>query len=132
MEKKQLSYEQRVYDLVSKRKKELVQIQQLLQEPNTRFLNCFAIQTRATSPFEYGGGLNHHLQPLFILGCFIGSVIGFPNNTDKIVIIDMIFDKYLKQFAKNKFKFKTFVIENLPNLALRPPSLDLKIDFKKM
>ncbi len=44
----------------------------------------------------------------------------------------MIFEKYLKLFVKNKFKLKTFMIENLPNLALRPPSLELKIDLEKM
>lgn len=44
----------------------------------------------------------------------------------------MIFEKYQECLKNKKFKTKTFMIEDLPNLALRPASLELKIDVGKL
>ena len=48
------------------------------------------------------------------------------------MVILMIFTQFEDIIKKEQFKIKTFLIENLTNLALSPPSLTLKLNMEKI
>eukprot|EP01016_Furgasonia_blochmanni_P047720 TRINITY_DN7040_c0_g1_i4.p1 TRINITY_DN7040_c0_g1~~TRINITY_DN7040_c0_g1_i4.p1 ORF type:complete len:345 (-),score=32.13 TRINITY_DN7040_c0_g1_i4:168-1202(-) len=122
-------------NMVKRRKNQINQIINALNDRDTPFLRMMTIQSSDINEVvekQFMEEMQTKMRALYILGCFLGSILNLPNTMEKVILVSRIVEDF-DQFMGNigKYTQKIYVAQ-LPSISLNPPTINLKIAISTM
>jgi hypothetical protein len=119
------AYQEKIYNLIDQRKTQLHQIQEALQQDDVFFMKCFKIQDCVSSLNKQKETIALQMRNLFLLGCFVSSVLEISNCLEKIELLERILEDFDLFVGSAVPLTSKFYINQYAKIALTPPRLQL-------